>query len=190
MRRSKQNAIKIARAGIFALTFILAFAIIIAAPIESSTDVALAATVKSVYGSSGTIQSNRGELTADNTGFVGSTLVIEETFSNTKFSSSNVNYAVVDTDKTGSFSGGTGTFSVGLTEKVGAFRGYQLYAVLNYKISPWLLRFADGSGSDYHTNATLEIIDFRATYNITEGDQIGLTLFTTSSPCVPETLAA
>ena len=52
----KQNAIKIARVALIATIFILAFAIIIAAPVESSTEIALAAvdaqggTVKSIYG--------------------------------------------------------------------------------------------------------------------------------------------
>ena len=181
MRRSKQNAIRIARAGIVALTFILAFAIIIAAPIESSTDVALA-DVNKVYGGTATINGNNGELNADNTGFVGSSLVITESFSSVNFSSSNVSYAVVNTDKTGTFSGGTGTFSVGINQNVSWPNGYQVYAVLNYKISPWLLRYV--SGSSHHTNAKLEIIDFRASYSKTQGNQAGLKLFTTSSPFV------
>ncbi|MBO5777106.1 MAG: hypothetical protein J6R34_01485, partial [Clostridia bacterium] len=181
MRRSKQNAIKIARAGIFALTFILAFAIVIAAPIESSTDVAFA-DVKNVYGGKDTIQSNKGDLNADNTGFNGSTLTITEEFSSANFTSSNVSYAVVNNGTSGTFTKGTGSFTVGLSGAAGFLQGYQVYAVLNYKIGSWLSRYMDGSASTYHTNATLEIIDFRADYSVTEGDQIGLKIFTTASP--------
>ncbi|MBO5983367.1 MAG: hypothetical protein J6Q06_05840, partial [Clostridia bacterium] len=181
MRRSKQNAIKIARAGIFALTFILAFAIIIATPIESSTDVAFA-DVKNVYGGKDTIQSNKGDLNTDNTGFNGSTLTITEEFSSANFTSSNVSYAVVNNGTSGTFTKGTGSFTVGLSGAAGFLQGYQVYAVLNYKIGSWLSRYMDGSASTYHTNATLEIIDFRADYSVTEGDQIGLKIFTTASP--------
>ncbi|MBO7326395.1 MAG: hypothetical protein J6U74_02660, partial [Clostridia bacterium] len=181
MRRSKQNAIKIARAGIIALTFILAFAIIIATPIESSTDVAFA-DVKNVYGGKDTIQSNKGDLNVDNTGFNGSTLTITEEFSSANFTSSNVSYAVVNNGTSGTFTKGTGSFTVGLSGAAGFLQGYQVYAVLNYKIGSWLSRYMDGSASTYHTNATLEIIDFRADYSVTEGDQIGLKIFTTASP--------
>lgn len=155
MRSIKLNAIKIARIGILAFCFIMAFAMIFASPAgELLGGVAQAdeeGTLKRAPG-------DHGELTADVIGFPGSnggtrSWSYTETFGNTTFSADNLN--AIKNSKTGSsliINGGTGSFSFGLDDY--SSYSYQMFAVFNYDMSSFLTNLIT-SHSDVVVKATL-----------------------------------
>ncbi|MBR5174047.1 MAG: hypothetical protein IKW16_03780, partial [Clostridia bacterium] len=174
MRRSKQNAIRIARAGIVALTFILAFAIIIAAPIESSTDVALAVdatggTAKAIYGA-------KGELTADNfgSGFPGTgnnttTWTHTEYFSGVTLDSSNISACLNKTTQPLRLdAAGTNGFRFGMNAHESRWDtdGWKACAVLNYQISPFLKSMIS------NTVATVQVTSVSAVLERVHGNSL------------------
>ncbi len=184
--KAKQNAIKIARTVLVALTFILAFAIIIATPIESSTEVAFA-DIDSQIGTAVGIYGNSGELTADKygTGFPGSGSNVtvwshNETFSNVKFSSSNVSACSANTTKPIVIETRTGEFKFAKNGNdndpplVGD--GYQVYAVVNYQLSPFLKTMIS------NTNATVQFTGFSAVFERASGSESSYRVFASSAP--------
>ncbi|MBR2334319.1 MAG: hypothetical protein IKA59_03145, partial [Clostridia bacterium] len=156
----KQNAIKIARVALIATIFILAFAIIIAAPVESSTEIALAG-VNSPSGTAKGIYGKSGELTADNFagGFPGSglnktTWTHTESLSGIVLDSSNVSACLYNTEKPLRLeAAGSNGFRFGMTEHEDRtdMDGWKAYAVVNYQISPFLKNLIS------NTNATVQV---------------------------------
>jgi hypothetical protein len=178
---NKQNAIKIARLGLLLTIVVLAFAIIIAAPMESATDVALAAvdaqggTAKGIYG-------NGGELTASRFGFPGSgsnktewTHTVE--FSGVGLNTSNISTCLYNTTKALFFEQvGNGSFRFGKTGSDGYLDndGWQAYAVLNYQLSPFLKTMIS------NTNATVQVTGFTCKFERANGDESSIRVFASS----------
>ena len=157
MRSIKLNAIKIARIGILAFCFIMAFAMIFAGPAsEVINDVAYAAdeegTLKRAPG-------DHGELTADVIGFPGNnggqrSWSYTETFNNTVFSSDNINaHKATDSSVNLVIESGTGRFDFGFDDAVGMY-SWQCFAVFNYDMSSFLTNLVT-SHSDVTVKVTL-----------------------------------
>ena len=171
----KQNAIKIARVALIATIFILAFAIIIAAPVESSTEIALAAvdaqggTAKGIYGKS-------GELTADNfaggfpgTGLNQTTWTHTESLSGIVLDSSNVSACLYNTTKPLKLeAAGSNGFRFGMTEheEWTDTDGWKAYAVVNYQISPFLKNLIS------NTNATVQVTGASLVFARLKGERV------------------
>ena len=174
MRSIKQNAIKIARAGIIALTFILAFAIVFAAPIESSTDVALA--VDATGGAAKAIYGAKGELTADNfgSGFPGTgnnttTWTHTEYFSGVTLDSSNISACLNKTTQPLRLdAAGTNGFRFGMNAHESRWDtdGWKACAVLNYQISPFLKSMIS------NTVATVQVTSVSAVLERVHGNSL------------------
>ena len=186
MRRSKQNAIKIARAGIFALTFILAFAIIIAAPIESSSEVALAG-LNAQGGTATGFDGNSDALTADNFagGFPGTGLNTTswthfESFSTVSFSEDNVSACIANSTQPLVIESRTGGFKFVKTLSdndpwIGG-DGYQVYGVINYQLSPFLKTLIS------NTNTTVQVTAFTGYFQRAVASEFAMRVFASSSP--------
>lgn len=180
--KAKQNAIKIARTALIALTFILAFAIIIAAPMNDATEIALAA-VDAQAGTAVGIYGDRGELTADKYGFPGTgsnttTWSLTETFANTSFSSSNVSACIANSTKPLVIEARTGGFKFCKNGSDGWLDtdGWQVYAVVNYQLSPFLKTMIS------NTNATVQVTGFTTTFERANGDESSVRVFASSGP--------
>ena len=169
MRSIKLNAIKIARIGILAFCFIMAFAMIFASPAsEVINDVAYAADDE---GTMTWATGDSGELTADLFGFPGNDGSVRswskpETFANTTFSLANVNTYTSRDDNSVAFTDGNGGFTFGLASR--AKGSYQAFVVFNYDMSSFLLDIARN-----HTNARLTVT-LSADFSKTRGDKTGI----------------
>ena len=169
MRSIKLNAIKIARIGILAFCFIMAFAMIFASPAGNLVDgVAVAADDE---GTMTWATGDNGELTADFFGFPGTDGDVRswsktETFENTTFSLANVNTYTSRDDNSVAFTEGNGGFTFGLASR--AKGSYQAFVVFNYNMSSFLLNIARN-----HTNARLTVT-LSADFSKTRGDKTGI----------------
>ena len=193
--KAKQNAIRIARAGLVALTLILAFAIIIAEPIGSSTDVALAAvdatggTAKGIYGKS-------GELTADNwnnnAGFPGTgnnttTWTHTESFNGVTLDASNISACLYNTTQPLRLTAaGTNGFRFGLNAHEGRTDtdGWKAYAVLNYQLSPFLKSMIS------NTVATVQVTGASVSFTRLHGDSSNVKIMASSGAVSASSVAS
>ena len=144
MRMIKQNAIKIARLGLLMTIVLLAFAIVIAAPIQSATDVALAVdaqggTATGVYGKSGALTSANFGLHGEGSGSASWTYT--ESMSGVTLNSSNISACLNKTTQPLNLTAaGTNGFRFGLNAHESRWDtdGWKACAVLNYQLSPFL----------------------------------------------------
>ena len=148
MRMIKQNAIKIARLGLLMTIVLLAFAIVIAAPIQSATDVALAVddqggTATGVYGKSGALTSVNFGLHGEGSG--SATWTFTESMSGVTLNSSKISACLDKTTQPLRLTAAeTNGFRFGLASHEPSsllspdLDGWRACAVLNYQLSPFL----------------------------------------------------
>ena len=185
MRSIKMNAIKIARFGIFALCFIMAFAIIFAGPASDLVnEVAVAAEDE---GTMTWATGDHGELTADYFNFPGTdgsvrSWVKEETFINTTFSLDNVNTYTSRDDNSVAFTNGNGGFTFGLASR--AKGSYQAFVVFNYNMSTFLLDLAR-----FHSNVELSVT-LSADFTKERGDKTGISAMARSKMMKAEEMSS
>ena len=191
MRSIKLNAIKIARIGILAFCFIMAFAMIFASPAsEVINDVAYAAEEGTLVRAEG----DHGELTADHFKFpydldavksdpnysygTKTTWTFTETFDNFYFSTDSVSmYKYQDSWATPKrevvLTPGTGGFTFGF--EGGATLGYQLFVVFNYDMSTFLTNLVSR-----HTGVTVKATA-SAHFDKTNGNNVGIKAMATDT---------
>lgn len=186
MRSIKLNAIKIARIGILAFCFIMAFAMIFASPAGNLVNgVAYAADEE---GTMVRAPGDNGELTADFFGFPGADGGVRswsktETFNGTAFSADNL--CGIKNSSSGSeffIDPGTGGFSFGMREY--SSYSYQMFTVFNYDMSSFLTNLVTAH-SDVTVTATLTA---RITKN--RGNNSGLKIIATDKMVDAEKLSA
>ena len=185
MRSIKQNAIKIARIGILAFCFIMAFAMIFASPAGNLVDgVAQADEEGTMVRAPG----DHGELTADVIGFPGNnggtrSWSYTETFANTVFSADNL--CGIKNSDTGSeffIDSGTGGFSFGMREY--SSYAWQLFTVFNYDMSDFLTNLVTS-----HSDVTVKVtLTARITKN--RGNNSGLKIIATDKMVDADKLSA
>ena len=187
MRSIKLNAIKIARIGILAFCFIMAFAMIFASPVsEVINDVAYAA--EDEEGTMVRATGDSGELTVEKFGFPGNdsskrVWTYNETFANFTFSTDSLSghyhkdggslIAAADMYVENYRQDGKNGFKMGIkSHQIG---GFQMFAAFNYDMSSFLTDLIAS-----HTGATVTA-EVRVNIDKTNGNNVGVNAMGTKS---------
>lgn len=191
MRMIKQNAIKIARLGLLMTIVLLAFAIVIAAPLESSTEVALAVdaqggTAVGTYGGRGALTSVHFGIHGDGNG--SSTWTLEEGMKGVTLDSSKISACLNKTTKPLRLTAGDNNngFRFGLNEhETGGWLpdtdGWKACAVLNYQLSPFLKTMISNYGT------TVQVTKVAATLDRAHGNSSKMKAVANSSAAMAAT---